>query len=245
MIMTNKEFIEKALNIANNYKTLYVLGCFGAPMTVKNKKRYSSNYAYNKNRANLINSSTSDTFGFDCVCLIKGILWGWNGALNTNYGGATYCSNNVPDMGANSLCNKYLKDVSKDFTTIVPGEVVWMDGHVGIYVGDGKVVECTPKWKNCVQITNLGNLPNYKTGNYRLWAKHGYLPWVDYSATPKGDNSTQNNNTNNASNLKTNEEIAKEVIRGLWGNGAIRKTKLREAGYDPLIIQTLVNKMLK
>lgn len=44
--------------------------------------------------------------------------------------------------------------------------------------------------------------------------------------------------------LKTNEEIAKEVIQGLWGNGAVRKNKLKKAGYDYDTIQALVNSML-
>ena len=44
---------------------------------------------------------------------------------------------------------------------------------------------------------------------------------------------------------KSNEEIAKEVIQGEWGNGAIRKQNLKNAGYNPTVIQALVNKMLK
>ena len=40
------------------------------------------------------------------------------------------------------------------------------------------------------------------------------------------------------------EKIAKEVIRGNWGNGAERKERLTKAGYDYHEIQTLVNKML-
>lgn len=44
---------------------------------------------------------------------------------------------------------------------------------------------------------------------------------------------------------KTNEQIAKEVIRGLWGNGEIRKKRLTEAGYSYTAIQKLVNKYLK
>ena len=44
---------------------------------------------------------------------------------------------------------------------------------------------------------------------------------------------------------KTNEQIAKEVIRGLWGNGEIRKKRLIEAGYSYTAIQKLVNKYLK
>lgn len=43
---------------------------------------------------------------------------------------------------------------------------------------------------------------------------------------------------------KTNEQIAREVIAGKWGNGAERQKKLRAAGYDPKEIQKLVNKLV-
>lgn len=43
---------------------------------------------------------------------------------------------------------------------------------------------------------------------------------------------------------KSNEEIAREVIQGKWGNGADRKKKLTDAGYDYKTIQNIVNKML-
>lgn len=39
------------------------------------------------------------------------------------------------------------------------------------------------------------------------------------------------------------EEIAREVIRGDWGNDPERSRALREAGYDPEIIQAEVNKI--
>lgn len=44
---------------------------------------------------------------------------------------------------------------------------------------------------------------------------------------------------------KSNEEIAKEVVAGKWGNGNARKTVLTKAGYDYKTIQSLVNKLLK
>lgn len=44
---------------------------------------------------------------------------------------------------------------------------------------------------------------------------------------------------------KSNEEIAKEVVAGKWGNGSARKTALTKAGYDYKTIQSLVNKLLK
>ena len=45
--------------------------------------------------------------------------------------------------------------------------------------------------------------------------------------------------------LKSALEIAKEVIAGKWGNGADRKAKLIEAGYDYEAIQDKVNELLK
>lgn len=44
---------------------------------------------------------------------------------------------------------------------------------------------------------------------------------------------------------KSNEEIAKEVVAGKWGNGNARKTALTKADYDYKTIQSLVNKLLK
>ena len=187
-MMTNIELANKLKNIAKNYKTLYVMGCFGAPMTATNKKRYTQNHSYNKQAARtaMINAVSADTFGFDCVCLIKGVLWGWSGDKNAIYGGATYASNGVPDIGADSMIT-VCKNVSTDFSNIEIGEAVWMEGHIGVYVGDGLAVECTPRWDNKVQITACNrNVAGY---NRRNWTKHGKLPYVTYTqqTTPPAD----------------------------------------------------------
>lgn len=44
---------------------------------------------------------------------------------------------------------------------------------------------------------------------------------------------------------KSNEELAKEVIAGKWGNGAQRVNALRTSGYDPLAVQSAVNNLLR
>lgn len=44
---------------------------------------------------------------------------------------------------------------------------------------------------------------------------------------------------------KSNDEIALEVIKGLWKNGRERTKLLKDAGYDPKEIQKIVNKLLK
>lgn len=184
-MMNNVDFANKAKDIAENYKTLYIKGCFGSPMNNTNKKRYCNNNAYNQKpeRTKMIQNSSSDTFGFDCVCLIKGILWNWSGKINATYGGAVYASNGVPDVGADAIMN-YCTGVSTDFSNIEIGEIVHMKGHVGIYIGNGLAVECTPSFQNKVQITAVGNIgpkEGYKT---RTWLNHGKVRFVDYSSVP-------------------------------------------------------------
>ena len=93
-IKTARELATAAKAVAKNYKTLYVMGCIGSPMTPANKQRYISHHSYNKNstRKAMINAASSDTFGFDCVCFIKALLWGWRGDGAHVYGGAGYAS---------------------------------------------------------------------------------------------------------------------------------------------------------
>lgn len=50
--------------------------------------------------------------------------------------------------------------------------------------------------------------------------------------------------SSNTSGTKTVDEVAKEVIRGVWGNGADRKKKLTAAGYDYSAVQKRVNELL-
>lgn len=189
-MLTVSEFCSK-LKQAEYNKTLYVAGAFGAPMTPYNKDRYIREYAYNsaEERKKLINKADDNTFGFDCVCLIKGILWGWNANNKAPYGGATYGSNGVPDIDTEKMIS-VCKNKSTDFSNIEFGELVWQKGHVGVYLDNGLVVECTPAWNtNKVIFTNLGDL-NFTRPEYhnRWWSMHGMLPWVDYSSNKKIDN---------------------------------------------------------
>lgn len=188
MIKTGKELAAACVDVAKNYKTLYVMGCFGWPMNDHNKQRAKNEYDYNRREAAKIDGASADAFGFDCVNLIKALLWGWNGNVNAPYGGAVYHSNGVPDINDDMMIRE-CKDLSTDFSKIQPGEAVWMQGHIGIYVGDGLAVECTPIWADGVQITACNCS---KSGyNRRDWTKHGKLPWVTYEVQeekkPAGD----------------------------------------------------------
>ena len=182
--MKAKVLVEKAVDIAKNYNTVYMWGVFGAPVTESviagKTKQYPSWYTSAKQAAfrKLIGKGY---FGFDCVCLIKGILWGWDGDQSKSYGGASYTSNGVPDIGADTMIARCQNVSTTGWANMVPGEAVWCSGHIGIYIGDGLAVECTPAWENKVQITAVKNIGTKVGYNARTWTKHGKLPWVDYS----------------------------------------------------------------
>ena len=187
-IQTAAQLVAACKKVATQYETLYVLGCIGAPMTLHNKNRYTNNLAYNAKaaRKKKIMAASVHTFGFDCVCLIKSLLWGWEGDEAKTYGGAVYGSNGVPDIGAD-LMIKACSHVSTDFSTIQPGEAVWMKGHIGLYIGDGLAVECTPKWGDGVQITAVHNIGKKAGYNGRKWTSHGKLPWITYENVSNSD----------------------------------------------------------
>ena len=228
MIQTGQQLAAAAEAVAKSHKTLYVMGCFGAPLHQANRKRYTENHSYNRQapRAAKIKAASADTFGFDCVGLIKGLLWGWNGKTGQTYGGAKYTANNVPDINADTMIRS-CPDRTSDFSTIQPGEVVWTDGHIGIYIGNGLAVEATPKWEDRVQITAVLNIGKKAGYNGRRWKKHGRLPYIKYTTG------------------KTVDELAREVIAGKWGNGTERQERLTAAGHDAKAVQNQVNILIK
>lgn len=153
----------------------------------------------------------------DCSGLIKGTLWGY--PYNGKYG------NIYPDVNANSIISNYCYNQSSEFSNIAKGEFVWMNGHIGVYIGNGKVCECSPRWENGIQITNL---------NARNWKKHGYSKWLDYSS---------NSNSSKSWDI---EQIARDVINGKYGNG--HETRKRMIGCDDATYQQIrkrVNEMSK
>lgn len=205
-IKTAAQLAEMAIDVAKNYKTLYVRGCFGAPMNESNKARYIAHHEYNgqAERTRMINAATADTFGFDCVCLIKSLLWEWKGDKSKRYGGATYKANNVPDINADAMIN-VCKETSTDFSKIEIGEAVWKPGHIGIYVGNGLAVECTPIWKNGVQITACNRtISGY---NRRDWKKHGKLPYVSYNGQDEETSKQQETSTSKAPSFKVGDVV--------------------------------------
>lgn len=77
------------------------------------------------------------------------------------------------------------------------------------------------------------------TARKEALTKAGY----DYATVQAKVNELVNGQT--AVKKKTVDEIAREVIKGVWGNGADRKKRLTAAGYDYSAVQRRVNELLR
>lgn len=177
--MKVNEFLDR-LEAAANMPTLYAMGTYGHVLTDdQSRARVIAANAYNEKpaRVKMIMDAPKGTFCFDCSGLVKGILWGFCGAPKTTYGGAKYAGEGVPDLNAAGLLDVCNNVRSADVYP-TPGGLLYMPGHCGIYAGGDKVIECSPKWENGVQITDI---------HARKWKKCGLLPYVDYGPlAPKG-----------------------------------------------------------
>ena len=184
--MKAAEFVARCRNVAEQIPTIYLKGAFGAPITESYLARMRSLYPlwYHDARMRALAPYTDrGIFGFDCVCFIKGILRGWDADVTKIYGGAAYEKNGIPDLTVDGMREK-CSGLSADFKRIEPGELVFVSGHVGVYLGDGLCAECTPAFGGgaCGLGGVIISACNRKCEGYptRYWKEHGRLAFVEY-----------------------------------------------------------------
>ena len=72
----------------------------------------------------------------DCVGLIKG--YGW---LNAETMEIEHGTNGMPDITANEMYHAATVSGTTDTIPETPGLAVWHEGHIGVNIGNGEVVE--------------------------------------------------------------------------------------------------------
>lgn len=101
----------------------------------------------------------------DCIGLIKSYAW-----YNADSGQITVGSNGFTDCGANTIWNNVKEGGTISTMPDIPGLAVWMDGHIGVYVGNGEVIEAQGTAYGVVK-TQLKN---------RGWTKWMKIPNIKY-----------------------------------------------------------------
>ena len=113
-------------------------------------------------RANYLGVRTAD-----CIGLIKGYSWYDPDTGNINYG-----SNGMPDVSADQIYNQAVEKGSMSTMPEIPGILVHAPGHIGIYIGNGYVIEAMGTRYGVVK-TALGS------GSWTGWCKNPYINYVD------------------------------------------------------------------
>ncbi len=101
----------------------------------------------------------------DCVGLIKAYLWYNPDTLDIEYGYGGY-----EDVGANKMFQNATEYGPIDEIPEIPGLGVWRNGHVGIYIGNGYVIQAMGTKYGVVR-TNL------KLSPFTYWFK---IPGITY-----------------------------------------------------------------
>ena len=77
----------------------------------------------------------------------------------------------MPDLGANGMYDAAIEKGTIDTMPQTPGLAVWMDGHIGIYIGGGEVIDAY-NTKTGLRRTKLADT---------LWTHWLKIPNIKYS----------------------------------------------------------------
>ncbi len=156
----------------------YWYGTFGQKATADLLNQKSKQYPsyYTTSRVN----SCKGQYGkevFDCVGLIKGYIWYDESKKKTVY-------NSSQDLSADAMLSKAKEKGAIKTIPETPGILVHMSGHVGIYIGNGEVIEATVG--NSEYVVKKSKLAG------RGWTHWSKCPFIEYksaqtSGFKKGD----------------------------------------------------------
>lgn len=149
----------------------YWWGCYGEfsnqDLYDKKKKKFGDIY-------NRTDPPYNQQFGHkvhDCCGLIKGYMW----SRNPDDPNPVYGSNGFKDATSDGLLARSTRKGPISTIPEVPGIAVYMDGHVGVYIGHGRVIEAKGHAYGVVETALSG----------RGWTHWGYIDEITYLDNPQ------------------------------------------------------------
>lgn len=144
----------------------YVWGTYGHVLTRSYYEAKLAQYPDGVgNYADFIQANWLGKRTADCVGLVKGYCW-----FDPEAQSIGYAVNGMPDIATEQMIEWCDEKGSIDTMPEIPGLLLWMDGHVGIYIGDGYAIEAMG--------TRYGVVKTQVAG--RGWAKWGKIPCIEY-----------------------------------------------------------------
>lgn len=164
-MLTNLSLVEHAKK-ALREKWGYVWGTFGQLLTPSLLTQKINQYPEGVgNWQTYIKKNWMGRKVTDCVGLIKGCYWSESGSLV--YNGST-------DVNADMMYNKARRKGPMNTLPEIPGVCLWKKGHIGVYIGNGLVIEARGTKEGVIQ-SKLGDVP---------WVGWLECPFIEYVAAP-------------------------------------------------------------
>ena len=161
----NFDLVTWANNAADNHWG-YVYGTYGTVLDKTMLKLKAEQYpGMVGNNIDFITANWLGKRTVDCVGLIKGYSW-----YNIENKKTVIASNNMPDIGADKMFDNAIEKGTIDTLPEIPGLAVWHEGHIGIYIGNGEVVQAANTQVGVVQ-TKLSSTA------WTHWLK---IPYIEY-----------------------------------------------------------------
>lgn len=142
---------------------------------------------------------------------------------------------------------QFYKDKKQFQDKPAAGDQIFFFDNSGVINHTGLVVKVDDKRVYTVEgnSDNMVKAHSYALDNKKI-AGYGRPAWNDDAVTEPAQPIPAPEVPVNAERpaLLSDEEVARQVIDGKWGNGTERKTRLENAGYDYNKVQAIVNKLL-
>ena len=144
----------------------YVWGTYGQVLTPELLQYKLTQYPDGVGKyADFIRANWLGRHTADCVGLIKGYGWLSTDTMTIDYG-----THGMPDIGANEMFYNATRHGGIETMPDTPGLAVWKPGHIGVYIGNGEVIEAMG--------TKYGVVKTQLEG--RGWTHWLEVPYINY-----------------------------------------------------------------
>ena len=145
----------------------YVWGTYGQTLTSELLQYKLTQYPDGVGKyADFIRANWLGRHTADCVGLIKSYGWLSTDTMTIDYG-----THGMPDIGANEMYFNATRRGGIETMPDTPGLAVWKAGHIGVYIGNGEVIEAMG--------TKYGVVKTQLEG--RGWTHWLEIPYISYA----------------------------------------------------------------
>jgi len=159
---TNIELVKHA-EFALSEKWYYLWGAYGQKATQTVIDNNIKQYPVNEQQRGYVSAAIGKNRVCDCYGLVKSCLWWADNNSNPKY-------NSAQDRNTLGAYNIAKEKGALSNLPEIPGLILYMTGHVGVYCGNGRFIECAGGGKGVIE-GKIANGKITKGSKFTHWFK--------------------------------------------------------------------------